>query len=738
MRARSGVSRLATLAALALAACGDPQPAPGADYQWAEGSTAPADATAPAAVPDATGRAPSDAPSPADADPFPPAPDEPDEPFGTWERPIPVAAFPFYDARDTAEAPSPVFDAYGCALETDEGGAGYVYLLSIDAPGVLEAAIDDLPGDAVDVDLHLLSAPDPDACLIRDDVAFSFAVTPGTWYLVADTWQSDAGEVFAGPYSLSLDLVPDAAPAGIWGTPAAPIPVDGFPYSDSRDTSQASSADFDVYSCAPTTDEGGAEVVYALSLPGPGALSVAVDDLPGDAVDVDVHLLSTLDPTDCLARDDVAISHPVAAGAAYVVVDTWVDGSGAALPGPYTLTLDFAPEDPGSASGTVANPIVVDAFPFTATGNTEEAPSDAFEAYSCAPGTDESGHEVVYRLEIPEAAILRASVDDVFGDAVDVDLHVLTAPDPDACVARDDRSLSLAVEPGTLWLVVDTWVSSAGPALAGPYTLQLDLFQPPDLSQGCVVLYGDTRGAISSDPQVAHQAVVAAILDRCPTGALVHSGDLVRAGGTASDWDKFLDIEADLHAAETTFHVVRGNHDGSWAGMMNRLAPIFPDQPPNPTYTRQLTPGLTLIALDSEGDAAEQAPGLEARLSDPALADQRFVVAFHRPLYPSVGGHSGYSAGQTWWAPILKQHADRVLVLSGHNHGLSRELVDGLALVTSGGGGAPLYGCSQSHADTQYCAQAYGYTVCDPSLACLTWEVDPETGVETIGDVFSL
>ena len=71
-----------------------------------------------------------------------------------------------------------------------------------------------------------------------------------------------------------------------------------------------------------------------------GTLSVAVDDVDGDLVDVDVHLLDADDPDACLARDHISFTHTIGPGRYFVVVDTWVDGT-TELTGPYTLTIDF-------------------------------------------------------------------------------------------------------------------------------------------------------------------------------------------------------------------------------------------------------------------------------------------------------------------------------------------------------------------------------------------------------------
>ncbi|MDP2315191.1 MAG: MYXO-CTERM sorting domain-containing protein [Pseudomonadota bacterium] len=114
--------------------------------------------------------------------------------------------------------------------------------------------------------------------------------------------------------------------------------------------------------------------------------------------------------------------------------------------------------DDGPTTGTRGAPRDITAFPYSDFRWTAGAASDAIDSYACAPDTDESGPEVLYRFQAATAGTLEVVVSDDVG--VDVDVHVLTAADGAACVARDDTTLSVEVEPGEVWIAVDTWVSS--------------------------------------------------------------------------------------------------------------------------------------------------------------------------------------------------------------------------------------------------------------------------------------
>lgn len=140
------------------------------------------------------------------------------------------------------------------------------------------------------------------------------------------------------------------------------------------------------------------------------------------------------------------------------------------------MSPDMTHDGSSCTAGTFECPIEVDRFPFEDSQDTSRAPSDAADRYACAPDTDETGPEVVYRVRVPERGLLSARLDDEPGGP-DIDLHLLDAPAPEACLLRDNVALSRTVEPGDWWIVADTWTDADGQELAGPYTLTID-FRP--------------------------------------------------------------------------------------------------------------------------------------------------------------------------------------------------------------------------------------------------------------------
>lgn len=188
---------------------------------------------------------------------------------------------------------------------------------------------------------------------------------------------------------------------------------------------------------------------------------------------------------DALAADPGASDAPTAGGP----TDTTPDAA------PTDATPDTAPEDtadappaedagtpdtaqaPDAAAPCPAGVTCVDSLPFTTSGDTSALASGSLDAYSCAPETDESGPEAVYRVNLPQAGFLSAAVTD--SDGTDVDVHILTDLDPQSCIARGHHHALAQLAPGTYYVVVDTWADEGVP-LAGPYSLDIGFIAPSE------------------------------------------------------------------------------------------------------------------------------------------------------------------------------------------------------------------------------------------------------------------
>jgi hypothetical protein len=122
------------------------------------------------------------------------------------------------------------------------------------------------------------------------------------------------------------------------GTPQKPIKIASFPYSDARDTTQSTSDVLDGCAAAASKKESGHEFIYQVTFTEPGQLTVSVADDVG--VDIDVHLYTALNTSNCVSRHDSSFTEAVDCGTYYIVADTFGSES-KQYPGAFVLSADF-------------------------------------------------------------------------------------------------------------------------------------------------------------------------------------------------------------------------------------------------------------------------------------------------------------------------------------------------------------------------------------------------------------
>jgi hypothetical protein len=148
-----------------------------------------------------------------------------------------------------------------------------------------------------------------------------------------------------------------------------------------------------------------------------------------------------------------------------------------------------APEEESTCPPGIFCP---DTFPFHHAASTADAWTSSFDHYNCDPEIDESGPEVIYRVKVTQEAFLSAAVYD--GSGVDVDVHILSAPDPTACIQRGHHDAGALVKEGVYYVVVDTWADDGVP-LAGDYVVHIGLTIPSrgpcDMESGVMKRVGD-------------------------------------------------------------------------------------------------------------------------------------------------------------------------------------------------------------------------------------------------------
>jgi len=93
-------------------------------------------------------------------------------------------------------------------------------------------------------------------------------------------------------------------------------------------------------------------------------------------------------------------------------------------------------------------------------GNTQGSPSNV-ATYSCRPAWIESGPEQIYILTVSGKVALEARLS-ALDPSADLDVFILSAPYPEACVAYGDWVASYSANPGTYYILVDGYLGSAG------------------------------------------------------------------------------------------------------------------------------------------------------------------------------------------------------------------------------------------------------------------------------------
>jgi hypothetical protein len=153
---------------------------------------------------------------------------------------------------------------------------------------------------------------------------------------------------------------------------------------------------------------------------------------------------------------------------------------------------DLSSTDMAIVSECPQGVICVDALPFSHESNTNTEGSAQWDSYPCKSTADESGPEVIYRVDLPEEGFLSAAVYDEAG--VDVDVHILDALDPESCLARGHHHAYIDANPGSYYVVVDSFASE-GEVFSGSYRVDIG-FLPPSkgpcqMEEGVMERVGD-------------------------------------------------------------------------------------------------------------------------------------------------------------------------------------------------------------------------------------------------------
>jgi 3',5'-cyclic AMP phosphodiesterase CpdA len=222
-------------------------------------------------------------------------------------------------------------------------------------------------------------------------------------------------------------------------------------------------------------------------------------------------------------------------------------------------------------------------------------------------------------------------------------------------------------------------------------------------ARGEFVIHGDTRPWMLAEvwrkpSGDERRAVIARLAEERPD-FIVNTGDLVAAGSMASQWTTFDEETAPLREQAIAYFASLGGHD-LWpierVGLEHAAARF-------PYLAERIGYGLRhgyvdVIVLDStaSGLPPEQQDAQSAWLRDRFSADDAdpsvrcvIVACHHTPMTNSA------SVGDSEWIvrhvlePGRKCRKFKAL-FGGHTHSYEHFLADGVHVVVSGGGGAPL------------------------------------------------
>jgi len=168
----------------------------------------------------------------------------------------------------------------------------------------------------------------------------------------------------AGGYDLTVSLARYAA-----GTVADPIIINEvlspplllpYTYKDDRDTTSASSDIYDTYP-PNATNEAGPEFIYTFALGEQARVSASIVVPEPSGVDIDLHLLSGLNPLTLIDRGNTSVYAVLDPGQYYISMDSYVSG-GVDQAGPYGLRVTF--RSAATGTGTYFNSYILAAIDY--------------------------------------------------------------------------------------------------------------------------------------------------------------------------------------------------------------------------------------------------------------------------------------------------------------------------------------------------------------------------------------
>ena len=231
-----------------------------------------------------------------------------------------------------------------------------------------------------------------------------------------------------------------------------------------------------------------------------------------------------------------------------------------------------------------------------------------------------------------------------------------------------------------------------------------------DATSVTLFAYGDTRSQPSIHDKLAKRMIEEYKNDPASQTLVLHSGDWVSDGGREYKWDdQYFDPSyKNMHELQATMPIVGtpGNHMARGLSIFKKYFPV--QYAGSRGVYRSFDYGPAHIVLIDQyyarySTGSEQYKWLENDLKNSSKKWK--ILVFHAPGWTVEGHHNNNSDVQRYIQPLAKKYGVS-LIINGHNHFYARAMVDGVAHITSGGGGAPLYSLSNSSRDRENIVKA--------------------------------
>ena len=194
------------------------------------------------------------------------------------------------------------------------------------------------------------------------------------------------------------------------------------------------------------------------------------------------------------------------------------------------------------------------------------------------------------------------------------------------------------------------------------------------------VVSGDTRSEPPFTQAERHGVVAASILNENPL-FVVHLGDFSGDADDPAEWDRFFSAGRNLYA-NTIIVPVQGNHD---------YAKLYTDIFGMPDWYAFTAGSLKFLVLNTNGWTQIRFANQTAWLGEETQSPETKIALFHHPFYTTAQKRTGLTTDQIpVWQEIF-ENGGVAAAYSAHMHAYERYESGGIAYVTNGAGGAPLY-----------------------------------------------